>query len=192
MESREDGPAGYRFSTSDPGQAEQAIRESYRLTGGARISGDTTGFRFTQSMLPGGGFALSRFRCTTQVGYQGPQEDDLLCVDQVHQGRLSFATARDEVRTGAGQVCLVPPHEPWRADTDAIDIIPVVLDRAGVNDRAAALCDLGAQAVVFTGLEPVSPAAATHWQATVAHVYGILADPRRPPRRWSGARRCGC
>lgn len=171
------GPGGHQFSTCDPGRAEQMIQDSYQLTGGARISGDTTGFRFSQSVWPGRGFALSRFRCATEIGYGGPQEEDLLCVDEVREGRLSFATAHGEVRAAAGGVCLAPPHEPWRAVTDAVDIIPVVLDRTGVNTTAAQLCGLEPADVVFTGLEPLSPAVAAHWHVTVIRAGAILASP---------------
>ncbi|WP_197040862.1 AraC family ligand binding domain-containing protein [Pseudonocardia halophobica] len=65
--------------------------------------------------------------------------DRSLCVEQVHAGRLSFRTAGRELHTVAGDVCLVPPHEPWRATSEEIDLAPLTLDR----DRVAAAARVG-------------------------------------------------
>ncbi|NMO93162.1 helix-turn-helix domain-containing protein [Actinomycetospora sp. TBRC 11914] len=166
-----------RFVTGDPQQAEEQVRTSYKVSGGVRMSGDTDDFRFSQHVLASRGFAITRFQCTIAVGYHGPL-DDLLCVEQVHAGRLSFDTAHTELRTGAGDICLVPPHEPWRATTDGVDLAPLILDPAAVADHAAATCPIEPEQLRFTGLEPISPAHAGRWNATVAHVRDdILGNP---------------
>lgn len=165
-----------RFTTSDPGQAADVIQESYRVTGGVRISGDTDGFHFTQDVMDAGDFALGRFQCGVEVGYAGPL-GGLLCVEQIHAGRLSFETARDELRTRAGDVCLVPPHEPWRAFTDEVDLAPLVLDHDAVARAAAGMSGIDPGALRFTGLEPISPATARYWNVTVEHIrHDVLGD----------------
>lgn len=170
-------PLRHYLSTSDPELAAEALRDSYRFRGGVRISDVTDGFHFTQEILRGHGFAVTRFQTSATVGYDGPL-DGLLCVGRVHAGRLSVETARGPLRAGAGGICLVPPHEQWRATTEDVDLAPVVLDRDSVASHAAAICGIEPDSLVFSGLEPVSPGAAVHWNATVAHVRDdILGDP---------------
>ena len=165
------------ISTSDPELAAEVLRASYRVSGGVRISGDTEDFHFSQDVLAGHGFSVTRFRTTVTVGYRGPL-DGFLCVEQVHAGRLSFDTAGGALRTAAGDVCLVPPHEAWRASSEGIDLAPLLLDQERVAAHAATVSGIAPGALAFTGLQPVSPAAAALWHATVAHVRDdVLGNP---------------
>ncbi|MCE0761879.1 hypothetical protein LWC35_02965 [Pseudonocardia kujensis] len=165
------------FSTSDPDEAAAVIRDSYRVTGGVRISGDTDGFAFSQNIRSTADFAVTRFQCSVTVDYAGPL-GGLLCVEQIHAGRLSFRTAGAELLTVAGDICLVPPHTPWRATSEEIDLAPLTLDRDRVADHAAGVSGIIPEALRFTSLEPVSPASARYWAATVAHVREeVLGNP---------------
>jgi hypothetical protein len=95
----------------------------------------------------------------------------------VRGGRPAFETARGELRVRAGDICLVPPHEPWRATTNGVDLAPSVLDPARVAAVAAARCGTEPDSLVFTGLEPVSPALAQHrWWSGSIHRKSIDSD----------------
>lgn len=165
------------FSTSDPEHAAATIQDSYRVTGGVRISDYTDGFTFAQEARGTAEFAVTRFQCSATVDYHGPL-GGLLCVEQVHAGRLSVRTADADLRTVAGDICLIPPHEPWQATTQDIDMAPLMLDRERVATYAATVGGIEPGAFRFTGLEPISPARARHWHATVAHIgQEVLANP---------------
>jgi AraC-like DNA-binding protein len=170
-------PGRHRFTTVDPERAEEALRESYRLDGGARIDRDTENFFFSHEVLAGRGFAATRFQASGPVEYWGPN-NGLLAVKQVHAGRLSFVCAGEELLAGAGEVCLVPLYGAWRGRTEGVDLAPLLLDRDLVAAHAAAMSGIAPDALVFSGLEPISPAAVRFWTATVAYVHDhVLGDP---------------
>ncbi|MEJ2866598.1 helix-turn-helix transcriptional regulator [Actinomycetospora sp. OC33-EN08] len=98
-------------------------------------------------------------------------------MDRVYRGRVGFRTRRVDLRAVAGEVFLVPPDDPWEAATDDVDVSGLMLDRDRFTQYAAALRGTDGADVTFTGLEPVSPAAARFWDATVAHVReSVLGD----------------
>lgn len=168
---------GDGFATSDPQEAAEAVRATYRAAGDVRIHGDVDDFRYVQRVLPGDGFALARVECTVPISYQGPL-DGLVCVEQVHAGRVAVETPHDEHRAGVGEICLVPPHEPVQVTTDATEHAPLLLEHDAVEAHAVESCGIEPGTLRFTGVEPISSAAAVHWQAAVSHVRDdILSVP---------------
>jgi AraC-like DNA-binding protein len=164
-----------QVTTVDPGYAEHLLGESYHLSGGARISRAAQDFYFSQVVVPGFHYAATRFQATSEIEYWGPN-DGLWCVEHVHSGRLSFDTARDEVRIGSGDICLVPPHDPWRAYSQDVDLAPFLLSRDEVEAHAVAACGIEPGSLTFTGLLPISPAAEALWKKTVGYVHHLLLN----------------
>lgn len=171
------GPFRRRLSTSDPERAAQEIRDGFHVEHRLSIDGDTVGFAFSIETAGAGGFAVNRTRHTMRVGYDAQPFDRVIAVNAVRTGRLGFVTAVfDEIRAGPGDLAMGPPHGTFRAVSEDLDAVPVVLDAEVVAAYAAATC--GLDAVEFTGLGPISPRMARHWTSTVHHVRDdVLGNP---------------
>lgn len=174
-----EGPFHDQFSTSDPDHAAELVRDSYQVQYRLVMSGDPDGFVFSHEMVGAGAFTVNRMRHTMGIGADTQPLDDLLVVNDVRAGRLSFdTTSYGDDRFTAGELALTPPDGGtfWAA-TDGIDERPVTLTRSSVAAYAAATCGIDPHALRFTGLRPISRELARHWRTTVDCARDLLANP---------------
>lgn len=170
------------FATADPELAEDMIRRMYvdqRLS----IHGPSAEFALGQSALAVTGrhdFAVNRLHHTLTMHLEVDPLDDLLVTDAPRRGALQVGgnTDFDAVAAGPGEVLLTAPTGRFTAQFDNVDFDITALTRHEVAEHAAARCGIAPESLRFTGLAPISPAAARLWLDTVAHVRDdILSDP---------------
>jgi AraC-like DNA-binding protein len=163
-----DGQAA--FSTADPEQAHEFIRRAY-ADHALRIGGDPEGFAFRHDFAPGDGFVLARMRHTMRVEMDAdPLHDDMIAVDRLDHGYLSFEAGQDVVRSGPDQPVLLPPSAPWRCTWEDPDVEVVTLDWKAVATYASDATGIAPDQLAFHAMAPPSPELAHLWMAAVEHV----------------------
>ncbi|SEG99878.1 AraC-type DNA-binding protein [Nonomuraea solani] len=169
-------PVLSEFDTTDA----EAMREYLVATYGTglRIQGDGDGLlRMRHRRLDAGAFCLDTAAQLARLAFSvEPMSGYVVCMSTT--SRVDRTCGRSEGRYAPGAVFLMNrldlPHAtrwlPGRVEATVLD--PSLL--AQVAETAPAR---RAAAIGLTGLDPVSPAAAAHWNATRAYVAGLLANP---------------
>ena len=162
----------HRFETADPECAHAFIQRNY-VDYRVRFSVSPEGFAFAQSMIGVDEFSVVRMRMRDSMALK--QADtvcfrDKLVIPQVFSGWLEFGLGQETIRASRAQPVLLPTSGSIEAAWHNFDLGFVTLDPAVVADYAAGASGIDLAGVEFTGMQPVSPLLASHWQAVVNHV----------------------
>jgi AraC-like DNA-binding protein len=159
----------YQFKTADPERAHAFIRQSY-TDYTVRFSGRTNGFTFAHTMISAQGFSIVRMRHSMAVKVDADSHGGKLVIAQLLSGCLEYGAGQEAVRVSRAQPVLLPPSRSFQTAWDNLGIGVVTLDPAVVTDYAAGADGLHPAGLEFTGITPVSPLMARHWQSVVHHV----------------------
>jgi AraC-like DNA-binding protein len=128
-------------------------------------------FRGTNTQV--GRSSLSRFQYSMSAD-NNVEPTDVLLVLEPSGGVMKVRRGRDEDVVRPGTPVLFPPHQAvstlW-ADTDAGC---VCLQAADVERVAAETTGIETIALRFTGLRPMSPGHARHWNEAVRYLVGVV------------------
>jgi hypothetical protein len=166
----------HEFKTVDPERAHAFIRQNYAYHT-VRFSGSTQGFIFAQTMIGAPGFSVVRVRHSMAA----KADNDPLgrpLIMQIFSGGFEYIVGRETIRTSRTHPVLLPASRSFQAVWDNYDGGLVTLDPAVVADYAAGASGIDPASLEFTGMRPVSPLMARHWQAVVQHVtHDVLPNP---------------
>jgi AraC-like DNA-binding protein len=168
----------HQFTTTDPEHAHAFLRRNYTAHS-VRFSGSLEGFTFAQTMTSAQNFSVGRMRYSVVVQTDsGPLEGKLI-IAQLLSGCLEISVGREAVcATRGAQPLLMPPSRSIHTEWDNHEVGMVTLDPAMVADYGAGVSGLGPAGLEFTGMEPISPLMARHWQSVVRHVAReVLPNP---------------
>jgi AraC-like DNA-binding protein len=163
------------FATTDPGYAHgwlQAVYADYE----PEESNSRRPFSFQATHTPVGRSSVSRLRYSMSA--DNNVAPSVLLVLQPSDGVLRVRLGRDEEDVRPGTPVLFPAHQVvsalW-ADTDASC---VCLQAADVERVAVETTGIETDALRFTGLRPMSPAHAQHWNDAVRYLIdAVQRDP---------------
>jgi AraC-like DNA-binding protein len=157
------------FETTDPELALHLLQGSYGDRTQIIPRGRPGRIRGNQAPLTPA-VRLDQFSCACALDVQADALGVLLFV-HVRAGRISYRSFDGERRYGPGDVCLaVQPDHANTAQCADLDLAAAVLDPALLRGVAGTVPARRVQPVRFTGYQPVSVAAARHWQTTYAYV----------------------
>ncbi|HET9255236.1 MAG TPA: AraC family transcriptional regulator [Pseudonocardiaceae bacterium] len=159
----------HRFETSDPEEAHGFIRRIY-ADHRVCFSGSQEGFSFVHTSTTARGFSIGRMRHGMAVELEGDPLEGMLVIDHILSGSLELSVGGDAVRADRAALTLSQPERRWRCAWDNLDVGLVTLERAMVAEYAADASGVDPAGLTFTGMTPVSPRMAQHWQAVVRHV----------------------
>ncbi|TCK20262.1 helix-turn-helix domain-containing protein [Pseudonocardia endophytica] len=169
MEREATPPAGFDVRSRDPEEANHELRTAY-VDFTVSPSGTTEDFEFVHSGLTAPEFALARVRYSMSVHVGALGTNPSLIVLERTRGRLTAGAGRDSVVAEEGAPVLMPTHrEGWWVDMDDLDEELVTVARPAL-DRVATAVGIAPDKLTFSGMTPVSAAAAQYWMGVVHHV----------------------
>jgi AraC-like DNA-binding protein len=169
-------PAHSEFATSEPDAAHEwlgAVYADYR----PEESNNRRDFRFRAAHTPLGRGSVSRLQYSMSAD-NNIAPSNVLLVLQPSRGTMRVSLGRDEEVIPTGSPVLFPPHQVVSALWADIDAGCVCLDAADVERVAVETTGLETITLRFTGLRPMSPGHARHWNDAVGHLLrAVLRNP---------------
>ncbi len=159
----------HQFKTADPERAHAFLWQNYGDYT-VRFSGSPERFIFAQTMTSAPGFSVGRVRHSMAVNADIGSLGGKLLISQLLSGCLEHGVGRETLRPSRVQPVLMPPSRSFQTAWDNFDCGLVTLDPAVVADHAAGAAGVHPAGLEFTGVQPVSPLMARHWQSVVHHV----------------------
>src|SRR5262249_30165653 len=144
-----------------PERAHEFVRQNY-ADYSVRFSGLPKGFIFAHAVTSAKGFSVARMYHGMAAKARTGSLEDALNILQLLSGYLKFDVGQETIRTTLTQPLL------WRPSR-LIHTELVALDSAMVADYVAGAGGIDRASLEFTGMEPVSPLMARHWQSVVRH-----------------------
>lgn len=168
--------AGFGVRSRDPEFAHHELRTSY-ADFKISLSGSPENFEFIHHGLVAPGFAVARMRYSMGVHFDALETNMSVIVVERTRGRLSTGANRDSVVAEHASPVLMPTYsDRWWVDMDDLDEDVVVVQRSAV-DRVAGAFGVAPHELAFTGMTPVSAAAARYWKGVVRHVrHGVIGN----------------
>ncbi|GAA3222683.1 helix-turn-helix domain-containing protein [Actinocorallia longicatena] len=124
-----------------------------------------------------GTFSLDAFRQTVDLSLD-VEPLNAVVVSMPTDARVDRRSSDGEGRYGPGDVLLVAnPDRPYRVRCLPGGLVNITLDRSVLDQVAEGAPARRPAPIRFTGLDPVSPAAAAHWRSTRLYLAGLLDDP---------------
>ncbi|TQS46084.1 helix-turn-helix transcriptional regulator [Cryptosporangium phraense] len=161
------------FTTADA--IEQFLVDSYDTPIRIRSTGDFPTFRHRRTDV--GTFAVETGRHSADLQFD-VEPLNVFVVCRTSTARLARTTDGADDRYDAGALFLMnDPDRPHTSRWFPGELQTCVLDPALLGLVAASAPDRRAAPIRFTALEPLSPGAASHWQATRSYVAGLLENP---------------
>jgi AraC-like DNA-binding protein len=172
-------PTTGQFATTEPDRAHhwlQAVYADFQ----PEESNSRRDFRFRGTNTQVGRVGVSRLQYSLSAdNYVAPS--DVLLILRPNDGVMKVSLGREEEVVPRGASVLFPPHQALSALWADIDADCVCLQAADVERVAVETTGDEAVALRFTGLRPMSPRLARHWNDAVRYLIGALRRDRDVP-----------
>jgi len=163
------------YEISGAEAVEQFLIEAYGTS--MRIHGGSDRRLLRHRRIDAGAFAVETIYQSGEVSFAVEPLHSIVVV-RTSTARLELSAAGGDRRYGTGELFVVAdPDRPYTSRWIPGEIHGCVIDPAALARVATSAPDRRSQPIRFTGLDPVTPAMAAHWQATRSYVAGLLADP---------------
>lgn len=169
------GTAGRsEFSTTDPDRAIDYLDVAYGTD--LRVSGAREGFWWRHRRADGGSFAIDDLWLPLQLSVQQAPLGSLI-IAEVKAGRFEREFGGVSGRFEGGDVFVdADPAQPARIRALETRLRTVKLDLEVLARVAATSASRVPGPIRLTGDKPISPAAARHWQRTIAYLDEVLGN----------------
>jgi AraC-like DNA-binding protein len=165
-----------QFATTDPGAAHGWLQAIYADFQPEEFN-NTRDFRFRGWHTQLGRTSVSRLQYSMSADNNVAPSDVLLIVEP-SDGAMKVSLGRSEEVVVPGTPVLLPPHQAVSALWADADAGCVCLQAADVERVAVETTGMETVALRFTGLRPMSPDLARHWNHAVSHLVGaVLRNP---------------
>jgi AraC-like DNA-binding protein len=168
----------FSFSSADEDELTDFIRQMY-VGNKSRFLRVDPNARFAAGGTTVGDLTATQIRCTVDFACATDAFDYFLAL-AVTNGRLRYRHGRSETVVSPGEASFYPLGVPLDVELTDLGVRTLRLPTARLEQAAAEIAGVSAQAFRFEATTPISPAMHRYWLATMQLVLGALTTEPSP------------